>query len=306
MHSPTSPADHTIDTVIDGHARDLGDFVVRRVLPAVQRRAVGPFVFFDHMGPAMLPPGQPIAVRPHPHIGLATITWLTDGEIWHRDSLGSSLPIRPGEVNWMISGRGIVHSERSGEAFQRTGGRVEGIQAWIALPVEDEEMEPSFEHHAAQDIPERSPAPGVRCRVIAGTAFGARSPVGVRSPTLYVEARLDAGATFTLDAEHEERALYPLSGQIQVDAQVFEAGRMIVLRPGLPVAVTALQDSLVMILGGAALPEPRYLWWNLVSSRPERLVQAAQDWREGRFPLVPGDEHEHIPAPEDGPHLRPR
>ncbi len=290
-----------IEQILDAPSRDIGAFSVRRALPAVRRRTVGPFVFFDHMGPATLAPGLGMDVRPHPHIGLATVTWLFEGEIWHRDSLGSSLPIRPGEVNWMIAGRGVVHSERSGDEFRARGGPIEGIQVWLALPVEDEEMEPAFEHYPASALPDLAPAPGVRARVIAGTAFGARSPVGVRSPTLHTELRMEAGGTLRLDNEHEERALYPVSGRISVAGQEIEPRRMVVLRAGAEVTVRAEEASLLMLVGGARLPEPRHLWWNLVSSRPERLAQGAEDWRAGRFPLVPGDVAEHIPAPSDGP-----
>lgn len=290
-----------IEAVLDPPSRDIGAFAVRRALPSARRRSVGPFVFFDHLGPAVLEPGRGMDVRPHPHIGLATVTWLFDGEIWHRDSLGSSVAIRPGEVNWMIAGRGVVHSERSGDAFRARGGAIEGVQVWLALPVADEEMEPAFEHHPAAALPVLAPTPGVRAVVVAGTAFGARSPVGVRGPTLHVELRMEAGATLTVDSEHEERALYPISGRIRVGGQPWEPRRMLVLRPGAEVEIRAEEPSLLMLIGGARLPEPRHLWWNLVSSRPERLVSAAEDWRAGRFPTVPGDDQEHIPAPKDGP-----
>lgn len=287
--------------VLEGRPRDIGAFVVRRVLPAPIRRAVGPFVFFDHMGPAQIPPGAGMDVRPHPHIGLATVTYLYAGEIVHRDSLGSNLSIRPGAVNWMIAGRGIVHSERSGPELRREGGPVDGIQAWVALPVADEEMEPAFEHHPVESLPVLTPAPGVWARVLAGTCFGARSPVGVRSGTLYAELKLDAESVLEIPDEHEERAIYLASGELVLDGVVVAPGQMVVLTPGGRPVLVARTDCHVMLLGGARLPEPRYIWWNLVSSRPERLVEAAEDWRARRFPLVPGDELEFTPAPEDGP-----
>lgn len=293
-------SDPDVELVIDARPRDLGGFTVRRLLPAVERRNVGPFVFFDHMGPADFPPGSGIDVRPHPHIGLATVTYLFAGELVHKDSLGSDLPIRPGAVNLMIAGRGVVHSERSSAAWRETGGHLDGVQAWVALPAADEEMAPAFEHHPAATLPTLTPFPGVRMRVLAGEAYGARAPVGVRSPTLYVEAHLDAGATLPVPTEHVERAVYVVAGTVEVDGATYEVGRLLVLRVGSAPVLRAPAGAHVVLLGGAPLDGPRFIWWNLVSSRPERIDEAAADWRAQRFPKVPGDEVEFTPAP-DGP-----
>jgi redox-sensitive bicupin YhaK (pirin superfamily) len=264
---------------------------------------VGPFVFWDHMGPADFPPGVGLDVRPHPHIGLATVTYLFTGAFVHRDSLGSEVTITPGAINWMIAGRGIVHSERTGADLRGSGGRVEGIQVWVALPTADEEMEPAFEHHPADTLPELRIG-GATLRVLAGSAFGATSPVGVRSPTLYVEARLDAGATLTIPPEHAERAIYVVSGAPVVDGRAFAPTELLVLRSGGDVVVTAREATHLMLLGGAPLDGPRHIWWNLVSSRPERIEQAARKWEERGFGAVPGDDVEFIPLPENLPFPR--
>lgn len=290
-------ASASIELVIDARARDLGDgFVVRRLLPSPQRRLVGPFIFFDHMGPVELAPGHGMDVRPHPHIALATVTYLFEGEILHRDSLGSLEAVRPGDVNWMLAGRGIVHSERSSDQTRKSGQRLHGIQSWVALPTEQEETEPRFYHHPARSLPKLE-RDGVLLDVIAGSAFGLRSPVHVLSPTLYVHARLEAGAALAIDGEHEERAVYVVEGALELDQRSFQSGSMMVLRPGVEVQATAAQPTRLMLLGGQQLAGERHLFWNFVSSDPARLLQAKQDWAERRFPVVPGDELEFIPLP---------
>jgi len=285
-----------VSGVVEPKARDIGGFEVRRILPAAQRRAVGPFVFLDQMGPAELPPGQGIDVRPHPHIGLATVTYLFDGEILHRDSLGSSQAIRPGELNWMTAGRGIVHSERTPPAVRASGHRLFGMQAWVALPRSHEEMAPAFVHHGAEALPlvER---PGLRVRVVAGRLFGATAPVEILSELFYADAALEPGATLEIAPEHEERALYLVEGDLAVGERRFDAGRLLLLEPGVTVACRAESPSRAILLGGAPLEAPRRLWWNFVSSSKERIEQAKADWKAGRFPAVP-DDPESIPLPE--------
>ena len=283
--------------ILDGRRRDLGGFSVRRILPAAERRLVGPFIFFDHMGPADFEPGHGIDVRPHPHIALATVTYLFEGELMHRDSLGSAQPIRPGAVNWMIAGRGIVHSERTPPEVRARGGRLDGIQSWVALPKAREDDPPAFTHHAAESLP-LVVRPGARLRVLAGSAFGATSPVAVASPTLYVDAALDAGATLELSDEHAERAVYVAHGAARVDGALAGQGQMIVLPPGTPSRVVADDASRLMLLGGAPLDGERHIYWNFVASSPERIEAAKRDWKEGRFPKVPGDEREFIPLPD--------
>lgn len=289
-----SPA---IELLVDARPRDLGGFAVRRVLPAIARRLVGPFIFFDHMGPAELPLGAGFDVRPHPHIALATVTYLFDGEIDHRDSLGSMQTIRPGDVNWMLAGRGIVHSERSSPASRQAGVHIHGIQSWVALPTEAEETEPRFEHHPRRTIPTQVLG-GAELDVIAGTAYGARSPVGVLSPTLYVHARLGAGASLPMDDEHEERAIYVVEGLLHCDGRTFRPGTLVVLRPGARVTLKADEPTRLMLLGGAKLGGERHVWWNFVSSSRERIERAKADWRDDRFPKIPGDDAERIPLPE--------
>lgn len=283
-------------TVIAGRARDLGGFSVRRLLPAVVRRMIGPFAFFDHMGPAQFAAGQGMDVRPHPHIGLATVTYLFDGEIMHRDSLGSAQPIRPGDVNWMVAGSGIVHSERTPAEARAGQSRAHGLQCWVALPTRDEEIAPRFEHHDASALPVIK-LPGVHLTVIAGDAYGEVAPTGVLSPTLYVHAHLDADASLPLDREHEERALYVVDGDVELGARTVESGTMIVLRRGDDV-LKAKSAASVMLLGGAPVDGQRHVWWNFVSSSRERIEQAKSDWREGRFGTIPGDDQEFIPLPD--------
>ena len=283
-------------TVISPRPRDLGGFEVRRALPSIERRSVGPFVFWDQMGPATLATGRGIDVRPHPHIGLATITYLFAGEIMHRDSLGSEQAIRPGEVNWMTAGRGIVHSERTPQALRATGSELSGIQAWVALPRTHEETEPSFTHHPASDIP-LVEDDGAQVRVIVGSLYGKTSPVRALSPMFYADASVRSGARLKLPAEHEERAVHVATGSVRVAGETFSSGQLLAFRPGDEIVVAAEGDARVLLLGGAPLDGPRHVWWNFVSSSEERIEQAKADWKGGRFPLVPY-ETEFIPLPE--------
>lgn len=281
--------------VIEGRARDLGGFSVQRVLPIAHRKTVGPFIFFDQMGPATFAPGQGMDVRPHPHIGLATVTYLFSGRIMHRDSLGNALAVEPGAVNWMTAGRGIVHSERTAPEDRAAGLRMHGIQSWVWLPRAQEECAPTFAHHPARTLPELD-VDGVRLRVIAGHGYGARSPVATLADTLYVEARLPAGGRLTIPADHEERAVFPVDGGVTLDGVAYPAGAMLVLAPGRVVTVRADAPLRLMLLGGEAVDGERYLWWNFVSSSQARIEQAKDDWRAGRFASVPG-ETEFIPLP---------
>jgi redox-sensitive bicupin YhaK (pirin superfamily) len=285
-----------IEHLLKTHVRDIGSFSVRRALPSLPRQMVGPFIFFDHMGPVTLGPGEGMDVRPHPHIGLATVTYLFEGEILHRDSLGSLQPIRPGDVNWMVAGRGIAHSERTPDALRASGTRMHGIQTWVALPAADEEMAPAFDHHPKATLPVID-LPGATVRVIAGHAFGERSPVAVRSATLYAAAELAPGARIELPPEHEERAVYVVEGSVRVDGERVEPGQMAVLASGGTAAVDADTPAIAMLVGGAKMDGPRFIWWNFVSSSRSRIEQAKADWREERFAAVPG-ETERIPLPE--------
>jgi len=286
-----------IDLVIAARPRDIGGFAVRRTLPAMQRRLVGPFVFWDHMGPMSLEPGHGMDVRPHPHIGLATVTYLFEGEIVHKDTLGSDLAIRPGAVNWMTAGRGIAHSERTGPEVRKRGSRVHGIQSWVALPVDREEMEPRFDHHPADTIPETS-RDGVRLRVLAGAAYGLDAPARIASPTFYVEATMPAGARLVMPEDHEERAVYVVEGEVACDGDAIDEGAMGVFQPRVEAALQAQRPSRVMLLGGAPIGGSRHIWWNFVSSSKERIEQAKRDWTEGRFGKIPGDDVEFVPLPE--------
>jgi redox-sensitive bicupin YhaK (pirin superfamily) len=283
----------SVELLIRPKAKELGGFTVRRLLPAPERRLVGPFIFFDHMGPAEFPPGKGIEVRPHPHIGLATITYLFEGEIVHRDSLGIVQPIRAGAVNLMTAGRGIVHSERAGEDLNTTS-RLHGIQSWMALPVEQEECEPAFVHHPAADLPELV-QDDVTVRVIVGEAYGHQSPVITAAPMLYLECRLPAGSALTLPASYDEQAAYLVNGSIEIDDRAISEGVMAVARAGRPLCIKANSDSLVMVIGGTS-PGKRHIWWNFVSSSRERIETAKADWREDRFEPVPG-ETDRIPLP---------
>jgi redox-sensitive bicupin YhaK (pirin superfamily) len=286
-----------VETVIVPRARDLGGFEVRRALPSAQRQMVGPFIFFDQMGPALMRAGQGLDVRPHPHIGLATVTWLFDGEIFHRDSLGSAQPIAPGELNWMTAGRGIVHSERTAPEQRARERTVWGIQSWVALPKASEETAPGFEHYASTGLP-LIEEPGKAVRLVAGSLYGAASPVVTASALFYAQADLKRGARLPLDPAYEERAVYVVAGEIEIAGSAFESGRLLVLRPGDRITLTALTDARVMLLGGEPMDGPRYIWWNFVASSQERIAAAKEDWKSKRFAIVPGDEQEFIPLPE--------
>jgi len=286
-----------IERIIEKRAHDLGGgFEVGRVLPFHARRMVGPFVFFDHMGPVDLAPGIPreLDVRPHPHIGLSTVTYLYDGALTHRDSLGYHQEIRPGEVNWMVAGSGITHSERFEQA-RAHGARMHGIQAWVALPTEYEETDPAFHHHAGADLPTWDEA-GLRGTLIAGSAEGMTAAVKVHSPLFYMHWDMAPGAARTIPAYYPERAVYVAQGTAQVAGRPLRAGQMAVLQAGHDVAVQAEEASIVMVLGGEPVGE-RFLMWNFVSSSKARLEQAAEDWRQQRMALPPGDDREFTPLP---------
>jgi redox-sensitive bicupin YhaK (pirin superfamily) len=285
-----------IETLIVPRAVDLGEMTVRRALPSTKRQMVGPFIFFDQMGPAEFLTDQGIDVRPHPHINLATLTYLFEGEILHRDSLGTEQTIQPGAVNWMRAGRGIVHSERTSEQRRRDGQRLFGIQTWMALPAAQEETDPAFLHHQADALPVID-ADGIRARLIAGQAFGTTSPLATASETLYADVQLEPGARMPIDAAYEERALYTIAGTIEVAGDQFEPAQLLVLHPGDAITVTATSAARFMLFGGAPMEGPRYIWWNFVSSRPERIAAAKEEWARGRFDTVPGDEAEFIPLP---------
>jgi redox-sensitive bicupin YhaK (pirin superfamily) len=285
--------------VIEARQRDVGGFFVRRVLPSAQQKLVGPFIFYDHLCRVDFAPGQGLDVRPHPHIGLATVTYLFEGAFLHRDNLGYAQLIRPGDVNWMIAGRGIAHSERTLPELREAGGPLHGIQCWVALPLEHEEIAPSFMHHAASTIPQVT-RPGARLSVIAGTAYGAKSPVKVLSPTLYVHAQLDPGATLEVDGEHAERAVYVAAGVISLaqGGSEYGEGTLLVLPANERVELFSQPGARVMLLGGAPLEGARHIYWNFVSSSLERLEKAKGDWQAGRFAKIPGDDVEYIPLPE--------
>ena len=286
----------TIDLRIEARQKDLGGFTVRRVLPYATHRMVGPFIFFDHMGPAEFAVGEGIDVRPHPHIGLATVTYLFAGEIIHRDSLGSVQAITPGAVNWMTAGSGITHSERTGINERGHLHHAHGIQTWVALPKEAEECEPEFFHHTAESLPEID-MPGIKLRILAGEAYGQRAPVKTYSPIFYVEAYMERGSSLTLPANYSERAMYVVDGDVAVNGEAVAPATMAVFRSGAKV-LTAQSKAHIMLLGGEPFPERRYIFWNFVSSSEARLEQAKSDWQEGRFPTIPGDDKEFIPLPE--------
>ncbi|SNS08078.1 hypothetical protein SAMN06295912_101216 [Sphingomonas laterariae] len=289
-----------IEHVIVPPVRDLGDgFMVRRALPSAKKRMVGPMIFFDQMGPATFNAGDGLDVRPHPHIGLSTVTYLFEGEILHRDSVGSVQHIRPGAVNWMTAGSGIVHSERTGDEVRASGGGLYGIQTWVALPTALEETSPTFSHHPAETIPEIE-GEGLTLRLIAGATDGIRSPVPAVSDMVYGDLQLAGGARYAFPAEHIERAVYVVAGNISVAGQdgSFGEHELVVFRPGAEIIITANGPTRLMIVGGEPFPEKRYIYWNFVSSSPERLEQAKSDWRERRFAEVPG-EVEFIPLPPE-------
>ena len=302
-HCPTGDEVDAIETLIVPRARDLGDFEVRRALPSPKRQMVGPFIFFDQMGPVEFLTDQGIDVRPHPHIGLATVTYLYQGAIRHRDSLGSNLEIEPGAVNWMIAGKGITHSERtSPERRAAERNPLFGIQTWVALPEDAEETDAGFEHQPKDALPFIE-GEGKQVRLILGSLYGERAPVKTFSEMFYADAVLEAGAKLPLPAEHEDRGVYVSSGEIEIAGQRFEAGRMMVFRPGDEITITAKQPSRLMLLGGETLNGPRYIWWNFVASSQEKIEAAkeawrAGDWEHGRFQLPPDDDAEHIPLPD--------
>jgi redox-sensitive bicupin YhaK (pirin superfamily) len=289
-------ASDAIKQVIVPRSIDLGDFRVHRALPSAEPRMVGPFILFDHAGPAVLRAGNGVDVRPHPHIGLATVTYLFDGEVLHRDSLGTATPIQPGAVNLMIAGRGIVHSERSAPERRASGDKLHGLQLWVALPAASEEAAPVFAHTSAADIPELSEN-GMTLRVILGTMHRLRSPAATSWDTLFADAHLKAGTGLPVDAEHEERAIYVLAGDIEIGGERYGPEQLLVLRPGDPVFARAVSDAHIAVIGGAAMDGPRHIWWNFVSSRKDRIEAAKADWKAGRFDVVPGDTVEFIPLP---------
>ena len=285
-----------LELVIVPRVRDLGGFSVRRALPHGRRQMVGPFIFFDQMGPAQFIAGQGMDVRPHPHIGLATVTYLFEGSIFHRDSEGNALEIAPGAMNLMTAGRGIAHSERTPAAQRASGQGLHGIQSWIALPEELEETAPGFQHFDAAALPSLADH-GLEARIVAGRAFGMTAPVAGLSPWFYAEVKIAAGGSAPLDNDYEERAVYVVDGEIDVAGDSFEGPRLLIFRPGDCITIRAKTDCRLMFLGGAALEGPRYIWWNFVSSRKERIESAKEDWKQGRFAAVP-DENEFIPLPE--------
>ncbi|TIO07158.1 MAG: pirin family protein [Mesorhizobium sp.] len=291
-------ASDQIELMVIPNAKDIGGFQVRRALPTARRRLVGPFIFFDRMGPAILRAGQALDVRPHPHIGLSTVTYLFDGKIRHRDSLGTEMVIQPGDVNLMTAGRGIVHSERTPEELRGAPMSVSGLQTWLALPDGKEEVAPVFENTAAISLPEID-AEGVSGRIVIGAFSGLQSPVMTASDTLYADLRLAPGASVKIPADAEERAIYTLEGEVSITNDRFPAERLLVLRPGDEIVVSSQGGAHFMLFGGASLGSKRYIWWNFVSSSKERIEQAKEEWKTGRFDIVPGDEEEFIPLPDN-------
>jgi hypothetical protein len=290
-------ASDSIADVIVPRMRDLGGFSVRRALPTADRQMVGPFILFDQAGPGEMLISENFDVRPHPHIGLATVTYLYDGTIVHRDSIGSEQPIHPGDINWMTAGRGIAHSERARPEDRNQMRQFFGLQTWVALPKRYEEAAPTFGHHPRETLPVIG-GDGVELRLAVGSLFGERAPVETFSDMFYADAILDAGATLPLDAEHEERAAYILEGTVEIAGDSFEAGRLLVFRPGDALAVRAVTPARLMLLGGETMDGPRHIWWNFVSSSKERIEEAKNDWKRGRFDKVFGDEKDLIPMPE--------
>ncbi|HXP64283.1 MAG TPA: pirin family protein [Steroidobacteraceae bacterium] len=282
--------------LVNARQRDLGGFSVRRILPAQAQPMVGPFIFFDHLGPAQFEPGRGIDVRPHPHIALATVTYLFAGSLEHRDSLGNAREIRPGDVNWMTAGHGIVHSERTPRLARAAGERIHGIQSWVALPDGHEDVEPAFTHYPAAVIPRRALA-GVTLAVVAGESLGLRSPVATLWPTLYVHAKFAAGTTLEMPMDHEERAIYVVQGELATQDGKIAEGELAVLAPGSRVNLRADGETSAMLLGGMRFPTPRLIWWNFVASSPERIERAKERWAKREFPQVPG-ETEFIPLPQ--------
>ena len=283
--------------LIKPREHDLGEFMVRRLLPVAQRRMVGPFIFFDHMGPAEFPPGKGVNVRPHPHIGLATLTFLFDGQILHRDSVGSHQTIDPGDVNWMIAGSGIAHSERETDEVKAHGQKMHGLQLWIALPREFEEIDPEFHHYPAASLP-RFTLPGARLTLIAGNAYGRAAPVKIFSPLCYLDVHLEAGASLDLPADAKECAIYVLEGEVEAGGSMVGRHEMACWNEADKPALKTSRPAHLVIIGGEPFPEPRVIFWNFVSSSKDRLEKAKADWREGRFAKIPGDDIEFIPLPE--------
>lgn len=286
-----------IELMVIPNARDIDGFQVRRALPTARRRLVGPFIFFDRMGPAILRAGEALDVRPHPHIGLSTVTYLFDGKIRHRDSLGTEMVIEPGDLNLMTAGRGIVHSERTPQELRGAPMSVSGLQTWLALPDGKEEVEPLFDHTVKAELP-RFEADGVKGRVVIGSFEGMHSPVKVASKTLYADVRLDAGASVKIPQDAEERAIYTLDGEVSISGDTFPADRLLVFKPGDEIVVSSERGAHFMLFGGDSLGSKRYIWWNFVSSSKERIEQAKEEWRTGRFDIVPGDEEEFVPLPQ--------
>ena len=284
-----------IDLSILPKEHDLGGFSVRRVLPAVTRKMIGPWIFFDHMGPAVFAVGKGIDVRPHPHINLATVTYLFEGEMLHRDSLGNELTIHPGEINLMVAGKGIVHSERQREEIKNNNNKLDGLQLWLALPESDEEIEPEFHHYDASEIPTKT-IDNVQVRVLIGSAYEVTSPVKTFAETLYIEAKLKKGQSLKLPDNVRERGLYIVRGKLNAKDSILVEHSMTIFHPDQSVTVTAEQETQLAVIGGESLSH-RYIWWNFVSSRKERIEQAKDDWKNGNFPRVPGDETEFIPLP---------
>ncbi|WP_026942129.1 pirin family protein [Hellea balneolensis] len=284
----------SIKHILKPREKDIGEFSVRRALPFIKQRSIGPWIFFDHFGPVDFAPGEGMNVRPHPHINLATVTYLFEGEIYHRDTLGNALPIHPGAINLMVAGKGIAHSERTRDELRETGYRLHGLQLWHALPEEFEEVEPAFYHTPAADIPSVE-TDGVTVRVMMGTAFGATSPVKTFSPNLYLEADMQDGATMDVP-QAEELGIYVVKGEADIDGETAPINAMSVLNPSAKV-ITAKGSTRLAIIGGAPLGK-RHLWWNFVSSRKERIEQAKEDWKNGAFGDVPGDSEERIPLPD--------
>ena len=287
-----------VEQTLEARIRPLVDgFEVRRVLPATERRMVGPFIFFDHMGPVSLTPERGVDIRPHPHIGLATVTYVFDGELLHRDSLGIEQEIRPGAVNWMTAGRGIVHSERSTLAARKSGPRLHALQLWTALPLAFEKTAPSFQHVAEGDVPDLGVG-GTRLRILAGSAFGAASPVKTLSPLFYVDAQMERGAALDLPEEQPERAAYVVTGMVDAEGAASGPGTMTIFRKGASVRLRAMEHSRVMLLGGAPLDGERHIWWNFISSSRDTIEEAGRAWGAREFAVIPGDTQEFVPLPE--------
>jgi redox-sensitive bicupin YhaK (pirin superfamily) len=285
-----------VTTVLDPEVKDLGGVQVRRLLPARPQQMVGPFIFFDHIGPASFPPGRGVDIRPHPHIGLATVTYLFEGRLIHRDSLGTVQSITPGDVNWMIAGRGIVHSERSAPEDRTTTHRIHGIQTWVALPKSHEQTEPRFGHYPVSTLPVIT-EPGVRLRLIAGSAYGVRSPIVTYSKMFYLAAEMRGGAECDLPPDVSERGVYVVDGEVNVGGQPVASHHLVLLTQGSTVTIRAASDARLMLIGGVKHDGDRLIWWNFVGSSRELIEAAKRRWREGGFPEVPG-ETEFIPLPE--------